>query len=125
MLEATFCAHPFETPRNSEKLVLVFKGAYSPSSFARVILVWMGPRSQMERELRRMLVDERFAKSAETLYGIDCTALTRFQVTVKRSRKRYKLITLYLTKPRSIIERELLDLAAIPKSPDDGKADIV
>lgn len=106
--------HPFDIAREAEKLVLVFKKAYSPSYSDRVKLVWMGPKSKMEKELRIMLDEGRLPKSSRILFGVDYNEALKFEVTVTKDKKGFHLATLYLTKPRAEIERELRELATLP-----------
>jgi hypothetical protein len=111
---------PFEKPRNAETLVLVFRRMPSPYGAERIKLVWMGPRNEMEKGLRHRLESDSPAKSLKKLYGIDYRELTRFEVSVTKNKRGYQFSTLYLTKPKSKIERELRELATLPPSEEQS-----
>lgn len=107
--------NPLDRARDAATLALVFRkvGGFKVGQHL-IRLVWMGPKSHMEKDLLRMLEDGRLPKSLKMLFGIDYSEFTQFEVTVTKNKNGFHLATLYLTKSRSAIEQQLRDLATLP-----------
>jgi hypothetical protein len=94
-------SHPLEKPRDSTTAILVFRqgGGYK-AGHKLISLVWIGPRSQVERELTAMLSGGNLTR-ARHLIGIDFEKGVRFPITVVKIAGEFTLAMPYLSKKRN------------------------